>query len=413
MMSTVRSAFIYVLILLSLLSISSSAFSFDLPLAKWVKTELVPTITGKRPLKINPKKISINHKNFLKLEFGPDHAFARLGDVTLKTGQLRKRLLQAGCVAAGGGAACAPDILAREQAKLSELSGLPTQIKFSHNGRYQIRFGADQAFVKVNGITLGTNHLSKRLEELGCLVDGGQGAECPSNVWEHVKTRLLKGKLPVSVRISHKGDYRLEFGPENALLRVGGVAIQSHHLKKRLDEVGCSWANDSLIECTAEKYLAVVYEAQFGKVEIPSVVRGLENTTINFGNTYDAVHIGGIAIERAAFKQRLIELGCTEGAANTAVCNTEAIENEVRLYGAAKQGYCFLEQSQCEDSNTNKKYYYELGSDDTLHTFENVTIPTNELVDWLTFNGCTVSSNNTASCSHLTFERVVSSLDNG
>lgn len=84
-------------------------------LAKWFRTEFHPTLSGDRPLKIDPNRITISHKGKTYFELRQDAAEIHIGDITLQTSQLRKRLAQAGCIYASGNPfKCAPDILERE-----------------------------------------------------------------------------------------------------------------------------------------------------------------------------------------------------------------------------------------------------------------------------------------------------------
>ena len=90
-------------------------------LGKWFKKELVPSITGERPLKIKPY-VSIKHKGKMRLKLGTNSAYIQIAGVTVKTHQLRKRLAQAGCVIETGGNVmlCAPDIVHREVQNLAQ-----------------------------------------------------------------------------------------------------------------------------------------------------------------------------------------------------------------------------------------------------------------------------------------------------
>jgi hypothetical protein len=72
-------------------------------LGKWFKNEVVPTVTGKRPLKIEPGKVKIteNGKRLLDLDMGKDTLYVDLGVARFKTAHLREDLLKAGAVMAG------------------------------------------------------------------------------------------------------------------------------------------------------------------------------------------------------------------------------------------------------------------------------------------------------------------------
>lgn len=63
-------------------------------LGKWFKTEFIPTITGKRPLKIKPY-IKLTHNNGkFRFEWEGNRVKIKLGDVTLQTSQLEERIRQ-------------------------------------------------------------------------------------------------------------------------------------------------------------------------------------------------------------------------------------------------------------------------------------------------------------------------------
>jgi hypothetical protein len=101
--------FIFVL---TLVLISTTA---NAGLSKWFRTEFHPTLSGDRPLKIDPNRITISHKGKTYFELRQDAVEIHIGDITLQTSQLRKRLAQAGCIYASGNPfKCAPDILERE-----------------------------------------------------------------------------------------------------------------------------------------------------------------------------------------------------------------------------------------------------------------------------------------------------------
>ena len=107
-----REIFIASTMIIGLLTSSASDAGFF----KWVKKEAIPAVTGKRPPKIHLDRVTVTHKGKKRIELGADHAYVKIGDVSIKTHQLRKRLAQAGCIIAteGNVAYCAPDILDRE-----------------------------------------------------------------------------------------------------------------------------------------------------------------------------------------------------------------------------------------------------------------------------------------------------------
>lgn len=88
-------------------------------LGKWFKKEVIPTVTGDRPLVIKPE-ISISHGEKMRIQISPNAAYINVGGVTVKTQKLQLRLQQAGCIVETGGNVlqCAPDIVKREVDKL-------------------------------------------------------------------------------------------------------------------------------------------------------------------------------------------------------------------------------------------------------------------------------------------------------
>jgi hypothetical protein len=84
---------------------------------KWIKNEAIPTVTGDRPIVIKPY-VSIS-SDALQVRLGEDSAMLKVGGITLQTGKLRLRLLQAGCTYATGDIMrCAPDVINREVRRL-------------------------------------------------------------------------------------------------------------------------------------------------------------------------------------------------------------------------------------------------------------------------------------------------------
>jgi hypothetical protein len=80
----------------------------------WIEREVIPTITGDRPLEIKPY-VRVTHNNKRLFQLGENDLYINIGGVTVQTRQLKQRLLQAGCVIETGNvAACAPDVLERE-----------------------------------------------------------------------------------------------------------------------------------------------------------------------------------------------------------------------------------------------------------------------------------------------------------
>lgn len=101
---------IFFLIMLVVFSASAYAGFF-----KWMHSEALPTVFGQRQINIDPSRITITHNGKTYLEINQDSASIKIGDISIKTTQLRKRLAQAGCIYASGNPfRCAPDILERE-----------------------------------------------------------------------------------------------------------------------------------------------------------------------------------------------------------------------------------------------------------------------------------------------------------
>ncbi len=96
---------------------------------KWMHSEALPTVFGQRPIKIDPNRITITHDGKTYFEINQDSASIKIGDISIKTTQLRKRLAQAGCIYASGNPfRCAPDILEREINALTN-GGYKSQLK--------------------------------------------------------------------------------------------------------------------------------------------------------------------------------------------------------------------------------------------------------------------------------------------
>ena len=70
-------------------------------IGKWLRTEAIPTVTGKRPLKIDPNRITVTSGGKKVLEYEGDSLYVRAGDLKFQTSQLRKRISQAGAVFSG------------------------------------------------------------------------------------------------------------------------------------------------------------------------------------------------------------------------------------------------------------------------------------------------------------------------
>lgn len=105
-----------------------SPIEADAGLKKWLKKEVVPTITGKRPLNIDPNRISIKHNGKRVFEYKDDSLFIQAGDVKFQTSQLRKRIAQVGAIYSGNTAVLSDVIneqLQKEIAK-AEAEGLIT-----------------------------------------------------------------------------------------------------------------------------------------------------------------------------------------------------------------------------------------------------------------------------------------------
>jgi hypothetical protein len=119
--------------LAALLVTLSFAESAHAGIGKWFRREFVPTITGKRPLKIKPY-VSVKHRGKLRFRISRNSVYVKVGGVTVKTHQLMKRLAQVGCVIETGGnvVACAPDVIAREARRLAQSA----QVRPSTHVRY-------------------------------------------------------------------------------------------------------------------------------------------------------------------------------------------------------------------------------------------------------------------------------------
>ncbi len=72
-------------------------------LGKWFRNEVVPTVTGKRPLRLKPGKVTIKHngKSVLDADIIKDTLRVEIGPITIKTTKLKQRLAEAGAILAG------------------------------------------------------------------------------------------------------------------------------------------------------------------------------------------------------------------------------------------------------------------------------------------------------------------------
>lgn len=86
----------FIAILLLILTPSAEA-----SLGKWFRNEVKPTLAGKRPLKIDPKKISITSHGKPILKYEGDSLYIRAGSVKFKTSNLRQSIAEAGAIFAG------------------------------------------------------------------------------------------------------------------------------------------------------------------------------------------------------------------------------------------------------------------------------------------------------------------------
>ncbi|MBL8471052.1 MAG: hypothetical protein KF778_13715 [Rhodocyclaceae bacterium] len=80
---------------------------------KWVNTELITTVTGKRALVIKPY-IAVTHDG-QSIKVGPDEAHIKIAGLSMSTHHLTKRLAEIGCIVGTEGAAVM--ICATEAAK--------------------------------------------------------------------------------------------------------------------------------------------------------------------------------------------------------------------------------------------------------------------------------------------------------
>ena len=86
---------------------------------KWIKKEVVPTITGERPIVIKDYvKVS---SGATQIKIGQDTAMIKMGGITVQTGKLKLRLAQGACVwTTGDVMTCAPDFIERQIKVLAE-----------------------------------------------------------------------------------------------------------------------------------------------------------------------------------------------------------------------------------------------------------------------------------------------------
>tara|TARA_R110001599_G_scaffold353775_1_gene597171 strand:+ start:10130 stop:10813 length:684 start_codon:yes stop_codon:yes gene_type:complete len=116
-----------------LLLIMFFSLSVNAGLGDWFKNEVIPTFKGERPLKIDPNRVTIteNGKKILDLDLKKDTLYIEAGDVTFKTGQLKKDLARAGAIFSGNTAVLgeiAAEQIQKELAK-AQKDGLVTVSK--------------------------------------------------------------------------------------------------------------------------------------------------------------------------------------------------------------------------------------------------------------------------------------------
>jgi hypothetical protein len=96
----------------------------------WIIQEVIPTVKGNKPLKIK-QFVRVTHNGKKRIELSNNSAFIKIGDVTIKTNQLRERLVQIGCIVETGNiVACAPDVLEQELLRVAN-SGAPSGRTYS------------------------------------------------------------------------------------------------------------------------------------------------------------------------------------------------------------------------------------------------------------------------------------------
>jgi hypothetical protein len=90
-------------------------------LGDWFKNEVIPTIKGERPLKIDPNRVSITEggKKILDLDLKKDTLYIQAGDVSFKTGELKKDLARAGAIFSGNTAVIGEVVTEQLQKKIA------------------------------------------------------------------------------------------------------------------------------------------------------------------------------------------------------------------------------------------------------------------------------------------------------
>lgn len=70
-------------------------------IGKWLKNDVAPILKGKKPLKIDPNRVSIVHKGKPILKYEGDSLYVKAAGVTFQTSKLRQRMAEAGAIYAG------------------------------------------------------------------------------------------------------------------------------------------------------------------------------------------------------------------------------------------------------------------------------------------------------------------------
>ncbi len=70
-------------------------------IGSWLRNEVAPILAGKKPLKIDPTRVSIVHKGKPILKYEGDSLYVKAGGVTFQTSKLRQRVAEAGAIFSG------------------------------------------------------------------------------------------------------------------------------------------------------------------------------------------------------------------------------------------------------------------------------------------------------------------------
>jgi hypothetical protein len=192
-------------------------------LEKYVEKEVVPTLTGDRPLNIDPTRFTINHngEKIFEVDAANDTAYVKFGDVvTVQTGKLKQRLAEAGAIWAGDYQVLSKVAAEQFQKQLEEAGAEVSYIPPSDNPVGEIPTGVQRP--ERNGEIVHTNARA-------VVIFNGTGGGL--NYVLNNKVFRVESGMYVEHR-SSSGDFYLQFdqGGEENELSVGRFFLEKSDL---------------------------------------------------------------------------------------------------------------------------------------------------------------------------------------